>query len=350
MTDSVVESKKRGEKSALSRLHFDSSAPLLEVDDLKVEFHTRYGVAKAVNGVSFTLREGQTLGILGESGCGKSVTAQAIMGILDSPPARISGGSIRFRGVDLLKIDERARRHVRQNKIAIIFQDALSSLNPVFTVGWQLGEIYRRHTDATRAQAKAKAVELLEMVGIPSAKHRINAFPHQFSGGMRQRVMIAMALALEPDVIIADEPTTALDVTVQAQVMRLLADLQKSMQMGLILITHDMGVMADVADELCVMYAGHVVERANVYQIYERPAHPYTRALLESIPRVDLKGQELRAIKGLPPPLTNPPPGCSFHPRCGYARDRCKSDAPPLYDVPGNRGSACHYWEEVIGT
>ena len=348
MSETVIESKRGADRAALSRVHFDRTAPLLEVEDLRVEFHTRYGVAQAVNGVSFTLREGETLGILGESGCGKSVTAQAIMGILDTPPAKVAGGSIRFRGVDLLKMDERTRRHVRQNKIAIIFQDALSSLNPVFTVGWQLAEVYRKHTGASRAQAKAKAVELLEMVGIPGARQRVGSFPHQFSGGMRQRVMIAMALALEPDVIIADEPTTALDVTVQAQVMRLLADLQKSMNMGLILITHDMGVMADVADQLCVMYAGHAVEQANVYQVYERPAHPYTRALLESIPRVDLKGQELKAIKGLPPVLTNPPPGCSFHPRCAFARDRCRTDAPPLYDVAADRRSACHYWEEVI--
>jgi oligopeptide transport system ATP-binding protein len=348
MSDTVMESKKSTDKSALSRVHFDSTAPLLEVEDLKVEFHTRYGVAHAVNGVSFRLEEGETLGILGESGCGKSVTAQAIMGILDSPPARIAGGSIRFRGVDLLTMEERTRRHVRQNKIAIIFQDALSSLNPVFTVGWQLGEIYRKHTGATRAQAKAKAIELLERVGIPGAAQRINAFPHQFSGGQRQRVMIAMALALEPDIIIADEPTTALDVTVQAQVMRLLADLQKSMQMGLILITHDMGVMAEVADRLCVMYAGEAVERADVNQLYDRPAHPYTKGLLESIPRIDQKGEELQAIKGLPPPLTDLPEGCSFHPRCRFARDRCKVEHPPLYDVPGDRGSACHYWEEVI--
>ncbi len=348
MTDAVIESKKNPDKGALGRVHFDQTAPLLEVENLKVEFHTRYGVAQAVNGVSFTLQEGETLGILGESGCGKSVTAQAIMGILDTPPARVAGGSIRFRGVDLLTMDERTRRHVRQNKIAIIFQDALSSLNPVFTVGWQLGEIYRKHTGATRAQAKAKAIELLELVGIPGAKQRVNSFPHQFSGGQRQRVMIAMALALEPDVIIADEPTTALDVTVQAQVMRLLGDLQKSMQMGLILITHDMGVMADVADHLCVMYAGHAVEQASVYQLYERPAHPYTKGLLESIPRVDLKGQELVAIKGLPPVLTNPPPGCAFHPRCRFARDRCKEEHPPLYDVPGDRRSACYYWEEVL--
>jgi oligopeptide/dipeptide ABC transporter ATP-binding protein len=337
-------------KSPLRGVAFDKAAPLLEVEDLRVEFKTRDGIAKAVNGVSFSLSEGETLGILGESGCGKSVTAQAIMGILDMPPARIAGGEVRFRGVDLLTMDEKLRRHVRANKIAMIFQDALSSLNPVFTVGWQLAELFRIHQGADRKQAKVKAVEMLEMVGIPAAKNRVNDFPHQFSGGMRQRVMIAMALALKPDVIIADEPTTALDVTVQAQVMQLLADLQQEMRLGLILITHDMGVVADVADKICVMYAGNAVEQADVYQTYESPAHPYTKALLESIPRVDQKGQELTVIKGLPPALVNPPPGCSFHPRCSFAKDRCKVEEPPLYPVPGGRASACHYWEEVMGS
>jgi oligopeptide/dipeptide ABC transporter ATP-binding protein len=348
MTDTVTEPESRSKSSPLSELKFDRSAPLLEVEDLSVDFHTRDGVAHAVNKVSFTLREGETLGILGESGCGKSVTAQAIMGILDVPPARVAHGEIRYRGVDLLALPEKTRRHVRANKIAIIFQDALSSLNPVFTVGWQLGELYRKHSGASRAQAKAKAIDLLRLVGIPAAEDRITSFPHQFSGGMRQRVMIAMSLALEPDIIIADEPTTALDVTVQAQVMKLLSDLQSEMNMGLILITHDMGVVADVADKICVMYAGHAVERADVFEIYERPAHPYTKALLESIPRVDQKGQDLAVIKGLPPTLISPPPGCSFHPRCRFARDRCKTDEPPLYEVPGNRLSACHYWEEVL--
>ncbi|MEJ7773429.1 MAG: ABC transporter ATP-binding protein [Nocardioidaceae bacterium] len=348
MSEILTETERRSNKSPLSGVSFDGSAPLLEVEDLEVEFHTRDGIAHAVNNVSFTLREGETLGILGESGCGKSVTAQAIMGILDTPPAKVTGGQVRYRGVDLLQLEEKTRRHIRANKIAIIFQDALSSLNPVFTVGWQLGELYRKHAGASRAQAKSKAVELLDLVGIPGAPARINSFPHQFSGGMRQRVMIAMALALEPDIIIADEPTTALDVTVQAQVMTLLSDLQREMRLGLILITHDMGVVADVADKICVMYAGHAVERADVYEIYERPAHPYTKALLESIPRVDQKGQDLTVIKGLPPALVNPPPGCSFHPRCAFARDRCTTDEPPLYEVPGNRLSACHYWEEVL--
>jgi oligopeptide transport system ATP-binding protein len=348
MSHVVEETTGKEPKTPLSGLGFDSSAPLLEVEGLEVEFHTREGIAHAVNKVSFSLGAGETLGILGESGCGKSVTAQAIMGILDTPPAKITGGQVRYRGVDLLQLDEKTRRHIRANKIAIIFQDALSSLNPVFTVGWQLGELHRKHSGASRKEAKAKAVELLELVGIPAAKERVNDFPHQFSGGMRQRVMIAMALALEPDIIIADEPTTALDVTVQAQVMTLLADLQRDMQLGLILITHDMGVVADVADKICVMYAGHAVERADVYDIYERPAHPYTKALLESIPRVDQKGQELTVIKGLPPALVNPPSGCSYHPRCAFARERCAVDEPPLYEVPGNRLSACHYWEEVL--
>ncbi|HET7326796.1 MAG TPA: ABC transporter ATP-binding protein [Nocardioidaceae bacterium] len=350
MTDTTVGSKRGSDPAALADLPWDPNAPLLEVTDLQVEFHTRDGVAQAVNGVSFDLKSGETLGILGESGCGKSVTAQAIMGILDIPPARVAAGSIKLRGVDLLQLDEKTRRHVRANKIAIIFQDALSALNPVFTVGWQLGELYRKHSGASRAQAKEKAIELLELVQVPAARERVNSFPHQFSGGMRQRVMIAMALALEPDIIIADEPTTALDVTVQAQVMKLLADLQQQQDMGLILITHDMSVVAEVVDKITVMYAGAAVERADVHQIYERPAHPYTKGLLESIPRVDMKGHELAAIKGIPPALTNLPEGCSFAPRCGFVRDRCKTDDPPLYDVPGNRQSACHYWEEVFNS
>ena len=348
MADMITDDKVSNDRSPLARVKFDQYAPLLEVDDLHVEFHTRDGVAKAVNGVSFTLNAGETLGILGESGCGKSVTAQAIMGILDTPPAKVTRGQVRYRGVDLLALDETTRRHVRAAKIAMIFQDALSALNPVFSVGWQVAELFRRHQGMSRKDAKAKAIEMLELVGIPGARSRVNDYPHQFSGGMRQRVMIAMALALKPDVIIADEPTTALDVTVQAQVMTLLRDLQREMDLGLILITHDMGVVADVADKICVMYAGNAVEQADVYQTYERPAHPYTKALLQSIPRIDQKGQELTVIKGLPPALTNRPEGCSFHPRCTFARDRCRTEEPPLYQIPGGRASACHYWEEVI--
>lgn len=328
----------------------DRTAPLLEVRDLQVEFRTRDGVAHAVNGARFVLQPGETLAILGESGCGKSVTAQAIMGILDSPPGFITGGEVLYRGVDLLKLSEEQRRRVRANKIAMIFQDALSALNPVFSVGFQLGELFRKHRGMSRQEAKKRAIDLLDQVGIPAARQRVNDFPHQFSGGMRQRVMIAMSLALDPEVLIADEPTTALDVTVQAQIMSLLGELQTERNMGLILITHDMGVVADVADRISVMYAGRVVEEAPVYEIYARPSHPYTKALLESIPRLDLKGQQLSVIKGLPPVLTNIPPGCPFNPRCAYVQDVCRVDpAPPLYPATVGITSACHFYQEVRG-
>ncbi|APU44586.1 methionine ABC transporter ATP-binding protein [Streptomyces sp. TN58] len=332
-----------------------SGAPLLEVDNLQVEFKTRDGVAKAVNGVSYSVRAGETLAVLGESGSGKSVTAQAIMGILDSPPGRVSGGEVRFHGKDILKMSDEERRKLRGDKMAMIFQDALSSLNPVYSVGDQLGEMFRVHRGMSKKDAKVKAVELMDRVKIPAAKARVGDYPHQFSGGMRQRIMIAMALALEPDLIIADEPTTALDVTVQAQVMDLLAELQREMNMGLILITHDLGVVADVADKIAVMYAGRIVETAPVHEIYKSPAHPYTRGLLDSIPRLDQKGQELYAIKGLPPNLLRIPSGCAFSPRCPKAQDICRTEIPVLHPVtaqdgtelPG-RGSACHFWKDQI--
>ncbi|MGX1881055.1 ABC transporter ATP-binding protein [Streptomyces sp. NPDC055287] len=321
---------------------------LLEVRDLHVEFRTRDGVAKAVNGVDYSVAEGETLAVLGESGSGKSVTAQAIMGILDMPPGKIAGGEIIFQGRDLLQLKEDERRKVRGREMAMIFQDALSSLNPVLGVGEQLGEMFVVHRGMSRKNAKTKAVELMDRVRIPAARERVGQYPHQFSGGMRQRIMIAMALALEPSLIIADEPTTALDVTVQAQVMDLLAELQRELDMGLILITHDLGVVADVADKIAVMYAGRIVETAPVHDLYKAPAHPYTKGLLESIPRLDQKGQELYAIKGLPPNLTHIPPGCAFHPRCPLARDVCRTDVPPLHDVPDGRGSACHFWQETL--
>ncbi|MDT3724035.1 ABC transporter ATP-binding protein [Streptomyces sp. DSM 41972] len=321
---------------------------LLEVRDLHVEFRTRDGVAKAVNGVSYGVDEGETLAVLGESGSGKSVTAQAVMGILDTPPGRITGGEVVFQGRDLLKLKEEERRRVRGAEMAMIFQDALSALNPVLTVGDQLAEMFTVHQGMSRKDARAKAVELMDRVRIPAARERVRQYPHQFSGGMRQRIMIAMAIALEPALIIADEPTTALDVTVQAQVMELLAELQREYRMGLILITHDLGVVADVADRIAVMYAGRIVESAPVHDIYKAPAHPYTRGLLDSIPRLDHKGRELYAIKGLPPNLTRIPPGCPFHPRCPLARDVCTTDDPPLYEVSGTRGSACHFWRECL--
>ncbi|MGW6685881.1 ABC transporter ATP-binding protein [Streptomyces sp. NPDC054961] len=333
----------------------EPQTPLLEVRDLHVEFHTRDGVAKAVNGVNYSVSAGETLAVLGESGSGKSVTAQAIMGILDMPPGKIPQGEILFRGQDMLKMSFEERRKLRGRKIAMIFQDALSSLNPVLTVGYQLGEMFRVHQGMSKKDARLKAIELMDKVKIPAAKERVDDYPHHFSGGMRQRIMIAMAIALEPDLIIADEPTTALDVTVQAQVMDLLAELQRELNMGLILITHDLGVVADVADKIAVMYAGRIVETAPVHEIYKRPAHPYTRGLLDSIPRLDQKGQELFAIKGLPPNLLRLPSGCSFNPRCTVAQDVCRTDLPLLQPVSEQDGtelvgrhSACHFWKEQI--
>ncbi|MET8145207.1 ABC transporter ATP-binding protein [Sphaerisporangium sp. NPDC005288] len=322
--------------------------PLLVVDNLHVEFATRQGVVRAVNGVSYTVNAGESLAVLGESGSGKSVTAQAIMGILDMPPARIPKGEVRFRGTDMLKLSDQARSQIRGQRIAMIFQDALSALNPVFTVGWQISEMFRVHRGMSKRDGMNKAVELMDRVRIPAAKQRVNDYPHQFSGGMRQRIMIAMSIALDPEVLIADEPTTALDVTVQAQIMELLAELQRESNMGLILITHDLGVVADVADKIAVMYAGRIVEHAPVHDLYKSPAHPYSKGLLDSIPRVDMKGQELYAIKGLPPNLLNMPSGCAFHPRCPYRRDNCVTDVPPLYEISGTRGSACHYYREVL--
>jgi oligopeptide transport system ATP-binding protein len=318
----------------------DDSRPkrLLEVDNLSVEFRTRDGVINAVNGISYTLDRGETLAILGESGSGKSVSAQAVMGILDTPPGFITSGEIRYE----------ERRRIRGERTAMIFQDALSSLNPVFPVGWQIAEMFRVHRGTSKAEARQRAIELMERVHIPSAKERVWDFPHQFSGGMRQRVMIAMALALDPDVLIADEPTTALDVTVQAQIMGLLDELQEDTGMGLILITHDLGVVAQVADRIAVMYAGKIVETANIDELYRKPAHPYTEGLIASIPRLDQKGKRLEPIGGSPPNLKKIPSGCSFHPRCPRARERCSQDIPPLYDVGGGRRSACHYYEEVL--
>jgi len=325
-----------------------TDAPLLEVAGLHVEFRTRDGVAKVLNGVGYHVDAGETLAVLGESGSGKSVTANTIMGILESPPGVVTAGSVRYRGEELLTALPERRRELRGENIAMIFQDALSALNPVFTVGFQIAEQLRTRRGMSRRDAGKRAVELLDQVGIPAARQRVRDHPHQFSGGMRQRVMIAMSLALDPDVLIADEPTTALDVTVQAQIMDLLAELKAERHMGLVLITHDLGVVAEVADRIAVMYAGRIVENADVHTLYSNPCHPYTRALLESIPRVDTKGTQLRAITGLPPNLTRIPPGCPFHPRCPIAVDVCHEVVPPLEPLPGGRSSACLFAEELV--
>ena len=342
-----MRTKSRPTKDDETRTH---RGPILEVDDLSVEFRTRYGVVRAVNGISYKLQADESLAILGESGSGKTVSAQAIMGLIDTPPGFITKGRILYRGVDLLKLPENERRRVRGQKIAMIFQDALTALNPVFSVGFQIGEMYRVHRGSSRDEARRKAVELMKRVRIPSAGERAGDYPHQFSGGMRQRVMIAMALALDPDVLIADEPTTALDVTVQAQIMELLGELQQETGMGLILITHDLGVVADVADRVAVMYAGEIVETGSIFDVYESPAHPYTQGLMASIPRLDQKGNKLTPIGGSPPNLMRIPSGCPFHPRCPYAQKVCTTEDPPLYEVTSTRRSACHFWKDVIST
>ena len=321
---------------------------LLEVIDLRVNFHTPDGLLNAVNGISYTLDRGQTLAILGESGSGKTVSAEAVMGILDSPPAFVPGGSVLFDGVDLLQISPRRRRRLCGEKIAMIFQDPLSALNPAYTVCSQIAGMFQEHRGTSKREATAKAIELMDRVRIPSARERAHDYPHQFSGGMRQRVMIASAIALDPDLLIADEPTTALDVTVQAQIMELLAELQLETGMGLILITHDLGVVADFADNVAVMYAGKIVETGPIEDIYSRPAHPYTKGLLESVPRVDRKMESMQQISGAPPNLRFIPSGCPFHPRCAYVVDRCSVEPPPLYEVWHERSASCHRFEDVM--
>jgi oligopeptide transport system ATP-binding protein len=321
---------------------------VLVVERLEVEFRTPHGWVRAVNGVDLALARGETLGILGESGSGKSVTAAAIMGLLRSPPGFVTAGRILFRGQDLLVAPAEVRRRVRGGGIAMVFQDAITSLNPRLTVGAQIGEMFRVHRGASRAEARRHAVQLMERVGIPSAAARLDDYPHQFSGGMCQRVMIAIALALEPEVLIADEPTTALDVTVQAQIMDLLRALQRESGMGLILITHDLGVIAETADRVAVMYAGRIVETGPMREVFRRPAHPYTVGLMRSIPRLDARGRRLLAIGGSPPVLSKLPPGCAFRPRCDHAEARCATERPGLAPLGDGRASACHFAAAVL--
>ncbi|NDL56685.1 ATP-binding cassette domain-containing protein [Phytoactinopolyspora sp. XMNu-373] len=338
--------------SASDRPHLPAAdAPILSVRDLRVEFSTGAGTVRAVDGISFDVRPGETLAILGESGSGKSVTSQAIMGIIPKPAGRVTGGEIRYRGGDLLTRPASEVRKLRGTEIAMVFQDPLSSLNPVFRVGYQIGEMFRRHRGYSRSDARAAAVELMERVGIPAARKRVDDFPHQFSGGMRQRIMIAIALALDPALLIADEPTTALDVTVQAQIMKLLTRLQREEGMALILITHDLGVVADVADRVLLMYAGRVVETGDIREVYEYSAHPYTKGLMASIPDLDSPADRLTPITGSPPNLLDLPPGCSFRPRCPYAQAVCLDDDPALLQVdsrPSSHRAACHFREEVL--
>lgn len=324
---------------------------LLSVDELKVEFSTSAGVVRALDGVSFDVRAGETVAILGESGSGKSVTAQAIMALLPQPAGSIVGGQILYRGLDLASQPTSKVRELCATEISMIFQDPLSSLNPVFRIGWQIAEIFRRRRGVPKQEAWKKSVELLKRVGIPDAETRIRDYPHQFSGGQRQRIMIAMAIALEPKLLIADEPTTALDVTVQKQVMNLLADLQSETGMGMVIITHDLGVVADVADRAAIMYAGRVVETGEIRDVYDYPAHPYTQGLLKSIPSNVSRGERLTPIVGAPPNLLALPSGCSFHPRCPFATELCRTTEPELREPigwPPGHAAACHRTEEVL--
>src|SRR5579864_308883 len=301
---------------------------LLEVSDLRVSFPTADGVVQAVRGVSFAVERGRTLGIVGESGSGKTVLTQSLLGL--TPGGQISGQAV-FDGVNLVGLDQKAMQQIRGKDIAVIFQDPLTSLHPLYRVGWQIAELIRAHDrSVTRAAAADRAVELLGRVGIPQPRLRARDYPHQFSGGMRQRAMIAMALALAPKMIIADEPTTALDATVQAQILDLLLRLQQESHTALIMITHDLGVVADIADDVMVMYAGRAAEKGTKHQIFYEPHHPYTKGLLESIPNSSVAGDRLRPIPGQPPSLINLPAGCKFHPRCGYVLDRCVTEEPEL--------------------
>ncbi|MFT5525466.1 MAG: oligopeptide transport system ATP-binding protein [Pirellulaceae bacterium] len=318
------------------------SEPVLQVEDLQVEFNTDDGVVRAVRNVSFDLAPGETLGIVGESGSGKSVTNLAIMGLLPKPPARIASGKAIFQGRDLLQLDRKQLSTIRGNRIAMIFQDPMTALNPFLTVEDQMTEVTRLHLKHTPKQARHHAIDMLERVGIPAADRRIHEYPHQFSGGMRQRVMIAMALSCKPDVLIADEPSTALDVTIQAQILELMKDLQRETGTSIIMITHDMGVVATICHRVLVMYAGQVIEQASCQDLFDSPFHPYTQGLLRSVPRWDGDGStELYAIDGQPPDLTALPSGCAFHPRCRHIESKCSSDLQSLTQIGENRQVAC---------
>ena len=322
--------------------------PLLRVKDLSTHFYTEEGVVKAVDGVSFDVEPGEILGLVGESGCGKTVSALSMLRLIPMPPGKIVSGEVFFEGEDLMKLDEEEIRHIRGNKIAMIFQEPMTSLNPVLTIGRQLTETLELHLHMDRQAAVQRAVELLEMVGLSEARTRINDYPHQFSGGMRQRVMIAMALSCNPKLLLADEPTTALDVTIQAQILELLTRLTRELGTAVIIITHNLGVVARYADRVNVMYAGKVVETANAMELYHNPRHPYTLGLLKSVPRLDqARKEKLDPIQGMPPDLIHLPGGCSFRPRCRFAVERCQVDIPPLMLVGEKHSSACWEWERV---
>jgi peptide/nickel transport system ATP-binding protein len=321
--------------------------PLLEVKNLKTYFFTDDGVAKSVDDVSYTVDKNETLGVVGESGCGKSVTALSIMRLIPQPPGRIVGGEILLNGQDMLKMSEEEMRHIRGNRIGMIFQEPMTSLNPVFTVGNQIEESILLHQKVSKEEAKKRAIDMLKQVGIPAPEQRYGEYPHQLSGGMRQRVMIAMALSCNPEVLIADEPTTALDVTVQAQILELIKSLQKKLGMAVVLITHDLGVIAETADKVAVMYASHIVEYAPVDEVFYNPIHPYTVGLLGSIPKLHIESDRLMTIEGQVPPPTNFPVGCNFNTRCPWATEVCFKEEPALIEHEPKHFAACHHWAQV---
>ena len=325
--------------------------PLLQVKDLRTYFYTDDGVVKAVDGVSWAVEEGETLGLVGESGCGKSVSALSILRLIPNPPGRIVGGEVFFEGEDLLKVDEDEIRHVRGNKIAMVFQEPMTSLNPVLTIGRQLTESLELHLKLDGGAAQRRAIQLLDMVGISEAEARIDDYPHQFSGGMRQRVMIAMALSCNPKLVLADEPTTALDVTIQAQVLEILARLSRELGTSVIIITHNLGVVARYADRVNVMYAGKIVEMATAKELYAKPRHPYTVGLLKSVPRLDeTRKSKLEVIEGSPPDLISMGAGCPFYPRCTFRVERCAEEMPPLMQVEEKHQVACWEWKTVAAS
>jgi oligopeptide/dipeptide ABC transporter ATP-binding protein len=326
--------------------------PVLAVRDLVVEFHTEDGVVKAVDGIDWDIYPGEVLGIVGESGSGKSVSTLTLLGLIPQPPGRVVRGEAIFKGRDLLKLKTRELRTIRGREMAMVFQDPMTSLNPVLTVGDQLAEAVKTHFPDKKAdEVKAHVIRMMKAVGIPNAERRVDQYPHEFSGGMRQRAMIAMAISNDPAVLIADEPTTALDVTIQAQILEVLKLAQEETHAATILITHDLGLIAEMADRVIVMYAGKIVENADVHTIFKAPRHPYTIGLMDSLPRLTLDEDWLRPIPGQPPSLINRPPGCSFHPRCflSQGRARCREEEPPLREIAAKHTSACHFAEELEG-
>jgi len=321
---------------------------LLEIKNLKTHFFTHEGTVKAVDGVSFKINQGETLGIVGESGSGKSVTALSVMKLIPHPPGKIVGGEIYFEGKDLLKLDDKEIRKIRGKKISMIFQEPMTSLDPVFTIGHEIGEVIQLHQGLNKKEARKKAIEILKIVGMPDVEKRIDSYPHELSGGMRQRVMIAMALSCNPTLLIADEPTTALDVTIQAQILRLINDLKDKFGASVMLITHDLGVIAEMCDNVAVMYAGNIVEYTDVYTLFNNPLHPYTKGLNKSMPRMNVEAEHLDAIPGTVPNLLDLPSGCPFHPRCDLSFKKCVEEMPELIEIENSHLVRCHLIKKTI--